>query len=129
MSAAGSNLPGLHLVPGHMHNSIVLWIERGFPHPARMGSFLRAVLCNDLMGAFAYADQKNRFAMSAWATFLYNFAPGGSYGSPEKVRQWHEQGGLYGAEGLIKLVPCSECAGSVRMVAVHYQLAQRRGQK
>jgi hypothetical protein len=80
---------GLHLVPPHMHDAVVMWIERGEPRPDLMGSFFRALLSNDLMEAFGHADAENARAMQGWAMFLYNYAPAPCFGSPEKVAAWY----------------------------------------
>lgn len=80
---------GLHLIPEHMHEGMTMWIERGEPHPSIMGSFQKAVLSNDLMGACACADWINRFRLFAWADFLYNFAPAGCFGGAEQLLAWY----------------------------------------
>lgn len=82
---------GLLLIPEHMHASITMWIEDAQPHPALMGHFLRALLSNDLMQAFAYADGDNLRHMHGWAVFLYNYAPSTCYGSPERVQAWFDE--------------------------------------
>lgn len=79
-----------------MHDSIADWIETARIPPRLMGSFMRAVLTNDLMGAFGHADEQNAAAMRAWTMFLYNDAPSECYGSAEKLQAWHERGGLRG---------------------------------
>ena len=43
------------------------------------------------MEACGRADEKNLAALQVWAAFLYNEAPRGSYGSPEKVKAWLEK--------------------------------------
>jgi len=82
---------GRHLIPGHMWDAVKLYYLHGIPP----GSFLTAVLSNDLMGAFARADDVNAAAMQSWCRFLYNHTPSGSFGSPERVSAWlakfHEQ--------------------------------------
>lgn len=78
---------GRHLVPVHMWGAV----ERYFLHGYQPGDFLTAVLSNDLMEAFARADDENSAAMRQWAQFLYNYAPRGSYRSPENVRAWMSQ--------------------------------------
>jgi len=80
----------LELIPEHMREAICTWIEKGQPHPILLGRFLRALLSNDLMGAFAYADAENTDAMRAWALFLHNYVPAGCFGSAEKLEQWHK---------------------------------------
>ena len=52
------------------------------------GSFVRAVLENDLMGAFMLADDENRVDMFEIVGYLYNSIPGGCHGSREKVNSW-----------------------------------------
>lgn len=79
-----------------MRDPIVRWIEHGEPTPKLAGSFLRALLTNNLFEAFAFADEENADAMRSWVMFLYNFAPSQCYGSAEKINAWHERGGLTG---------------------------------
>ena len=75
---------GRHLVPAHMWDTVKLYFIRRIPG----GSFITALLSNDLMGAFGRADDVNARAMQNWCQFLYNYAPSGSYGSPDAVRDW-----------------------------------------
>jgi hypothetical protein len=79
----------LELLPEHMHQAIVEWIEQGEPRPDMMGSFLHAILTNDLMEAFARADFQNTVSMRDWVAFLQNFAPIGSYGSEANLLAWY----------------------------------------
>lgn len=82
-------------LPEHMRDGMRLYIERGVPP----GSFLTAVLSNDLMGALGKADDTNLHALPAYGRFLYNEAPSPCFGSPEHVRDWCEAGGLAGHRG------------------------------
>lgn len=76
----------LHTLPAHMRSGIKLWIEMGQrSHP---GSFLSALLSNDLVNAVGRADEENEAALGRWVRYLYNYAPGGCYGSPEKFAAW-----------------------------------------
>ena len=84
----------LRMLPSHMHYAIKAWIERG-EHP---GGFLTALLSNDLMDAFGRADEDNTAAMRNWVVYLYNYAPSGCFGSPEKFKAWEARGGLLGHE-------------------------------
>jgi hypothetical protein len=73
------------------------YIEDGIPP----GSFLQAVLSNDLVEAFAYADTYSRMQIEEYANFLYNELPGrGSnidlWGSRKVVEEWIKTGGLHG---------------------------------
>lgn len=81
-------------LPEHMQEGFRLYIERGIPG----GSFMTAVLSNDLMGAFGRADEINRARLFETCVFLRSEAPIGCYGSPEHVKDWIAQGGLAGLE-------------------------------
>lgn len=63
-------------------------LENYFNHRFKQGGFLHAILCNDFMEAARCADYQNMDNMPAYAHFLYNFAPIGSYGSYENVERW-----------------------------------------
>lgn len=84
---------GLSYLPAHMRDGVTRYIERGLPH---MGSFLRAVMENNLTEAFGRADAENTAAMKNWAMFVHSYAPCGCHGSPENVEAWIERGGLQG---------------------------------
>lgn len=75
---------GKSLVPSHMWHGV----EGYFLHGCQPGGFLTALLSNDLMGAVGKADDTNADAIREWCQFLYNYAPSGSYGSPEAVESW-----------------------------------------
>jgi hypothetical protein len=79
-------------LPEHMQAGARRYIEQGIPP----GGFLEAVLANDLVGAFARADEVNRGAMRAWTLWLYNDIPSSAWGDPSMVDEWMEQGGLEG---------------------------------
>lgn len=70
----------------YMADGLQRYIEHGVPP----GSFMTAVLCNDLMDAAGRADDTNRRYLFEWAGWLYNYAPPACYGSPEKVKAWIE---------------------------------------
>lgn len=80
-------------VPEHCQGGLVRYIVHGIPP----GSFLLAVLTNDLMGALGKADEVNRDALHAYGSFLYNDAPADCHGSPAKVAAWIKRGGMVGA--------------------------------
>ena len=52
------------------------------------GSFVRAVLENNLMEALGRADIGNRHAIFEICGYVYNEIPSGSHGSPGKVEAW-----------------------------------------
>jgi len=74
-------------IPEYMRDGVVDYLDYGL----EPGGFLRAVLENDLVGAFGKADRTNTEAMGDWATFLYNDMPHEAWGSPEKVEAWIEK--------------------------------------
>jgi hypothetical protein len=68
-----------HLIPG---------LNRYFTDHIETGSFLRAVLENDLRGACARADVVTRWALFQVVTYIELMAPKECWGSPEKVKAW-----------------------------------------
>ena len=75
---------GAHLIPFYMLGAVKRYILQGIPP----GSFLTAVISNDLREAFARADDENAAAMQGWVRFFYNYAPSGCWGSPERYSNW-----------------------------------------
>lgn len=73
-----------HFIPEHMVEGLDLYINHGI----EPGSFLMAVLCNDLMESCARADHVNIHALPAFCGYLYNHAPPQCYGSRQKVQAW-----------------------------------------
>lgn len=75
---------GIHLIPQHMRGAVRRYFLEGIPP----GSFLTAVLTNNLMDALGYADDDNRHALPSYGEFLYNHVPAASFGSPDRVKAW-----------------------------------------
>lgn len=71
-------------IPIDVEQSLDRYVENYCP----TGGFLRAVLENDLVGAFGKADIQNTNALKAIVTYVYNNIPADSWGSPEKVKKW-----------------------------------------
>ncbi len=71
-------------VPKHTMHGLHEYIT----HHTPKGSFLKAVLSNDLMGAASKADDKNLHNLPAIVGFLYNYAPGNCWGSPKAYQNW-----------------------------------------
>ncbi len=65
----------------------------------RTGDFMRAVLANDLFGAFGRADRENRATLGDIVAWIWERLPAKSYGSYEAVDMWIEQRGLEGEGG------------------------------
>lgn len=77
-------LPPVPYIPPHTKYMIDAWIDEG-QYP---GSFLAAVLSNDLMEAFARADEMNTAYMRGIVFYLYNYAPRFCYGDAQAVERW-----------------------------------------
>ncbi len=60
---------------------------RGQCHP---GTFMEAVLCNNLKEAFMWADENNRRYMFDIANYCYNSIPVECWGSKEKFEAWFD---------------------------------------
>lgn len=71
-------------VPWHMHGAIGRYIKHRIPP----GSFLTAVICNDLKKAVDTADLANRNHLADYVKWFYNHAPSGCWGSRENYEQW-----------------------------------------
>lgn len=83
------------ILPEHCRGGMRRYIENGIPP----GSFLTAVLENNLVEAFGRADQINQERLRDYCLWLYNEAPAmpiRSWGSREIVRQWIDAGGMAG---------------------------------
>lgn len=81
----------LALLPRHMHPVVVAYVERGAWCD---DEFFEAVLCNDLVKAWIYADDDNKKAIGGWARFLYQHMPSPAWGSREKIREWVQACGV-----------------------------------
>lgn len=63
-------------------------IDKYVAHRIEPGGFVRAVLENDLKGAFGKADRYNRNNMFEIVKYCYNEIPYTCWGSPEAVQNW-----------------------------------------
>jgi len=82
-------------LPEHMRGGVRRYLHDGIAP----GSFLKAVMENDLVGAFGAADVVNRRIMWNYANMLYNAFPArssGCWGSAQAVEDWQDVGGLSG---------------------------------
>lgn len=77
------------MLPEHMRPAARAYVEEG----KLPGTFLQAVLRNDLYGAFNRADNINQASMFAWARFLSQI-PMCSWGSVERIKEWVARKGL-----------------------------------
>lgn len=63
-------------------------LERYRDHGVLPGQFLTAILENDFMEAAGRADDENLSNLPAYAGYLYNKMPRGSWGNKEIVAAW-----------------------------------------
>lgn len=66
-------------------------LERYLNNGIMPGSFMTAVLENNLMEAFGRADSFNTENMKNIVGYVYNHIPGNAWGSKERVNEWLEQ--------------------------------------
>ena len=71
-------------VPDHCIDGLIRYIVDGI----KPGTFLQAVLRNNLVDAASHADEINRHHLFAYAVFLVSYAPSGCWGSAEAVKAW-----------------------------------------
>ena len=79
-------------LPELLQAGVRRYIEKGI----LPGSFLRAVISNNLKESFAQADDENETRLKEIVGWFYWECPGPAWGSPEKMKEWKEQGGLKG---------------------------------
>jgi hypothetical protein len=79
-------------IPDHCKEGLRGYIEKGEP----VGSFLSALLSNDLRKTYEKADDTNIGRIKNYLMFLYNEAPSECWGSPDKYAGWQKRGGLHG---------------------------------
>lgn len=71
-------------------------IQRYIEHGAPPGSFLSAVIKNDLMDALGRADPNSEKELKGLVRWFYNEAPGSCWGSTMKFWKWIETSGRKG---------------------------------
>lgn len=75
-------------IPESMMGGLERYVTQGI----RPGSFLQAVIANDLIDACGRADPENLANLPAFVAWLENEAPRGSYGSREAMEGWISRG-------------------------------------
>lgn len=74
-------------IPNRTIRAITHYVEEGL----EPGSFVRAVLSNDLKEACGRADDHNRQALFEIVCYCYNEIPSNCWGSEEIVTTWLER--------------------------------------
>lgn len=72
------------MVSRYTKKSIDRYIDTGCP----TGSFLYAVLTNNLFGAISRADANNKPYLADICEYISNYAPLNCWGSAKKVKAW-----------------------------------------
>lgn len=80
-------MPNYDLLHEDLRDSVRLYVEFG----VKPGSFLTAVICNDLKESFARADENNIRRMFDIVSFFYNEVPLSCWGSKENMETWMQQ--------------------------------------
>jgi hypothetical protein len=75
-----------HTIPEATAEGLARYLDQHI----RPGSFLSAVLCNDLKESLGCADDENAANLQALVAYLYNEVPSAAWGSPEKFAAWLE---------------------------------------
>ena len=87
-------LRGLERLPAHMRDGVERYVLRGI----QGGSFMTELFANRLVQAFGRGGDDSSAGMREWASWLYNDAPRGCWGSPMAVSEWIAAGGLMGRD-------------------------------
>ncbi len=87
---------GARGVPEHLVDGLAGYIAEGYP----VGSYLEALLSNDLRGVFTRGDDEALAGLHSTMMFLYNDCPSVCWGAPSKVQAWFERGGARGRESV-----------------------------
>ena len=85
-------------LPDHLVNSLELYKSDGI----MPGSFLTACLENNLVQAFARADQVNQYLLHDIARYLYNEMPFNSWGDRKTVSEWSRTKGVRGTADRVR---------------------------
>lgn len=72
------------MLPEHTKAGIDNYVKNHIP----CGSFLQAVLCNDLRGACENADDINKHNLFDIVSYLYNHTPYSCWGSKDNYENW-----------------------------------------
>ena len=78
--------PNSDLIEPRFKDSIDRYVEHGCP----TGSFLEAVLKNNLKEAFGRADHEAMDNLRHIVAYCYNEIPAPCWGSEEKVNEWYK---------------------------------------
>lgn len=90
--AGGGIMIDYERCPGSVREQLQMYIEEGRP----VGSFVRAVIENDLRLAVLFADAINESLIIGIVWWLHHEAPADCLWSPKQYTAWMARGGLKG---------------------------------
>ena len=73
-----------YYIPEYMMSGIIRYVNYG----VEPGSFLTAVISNNLSEAVGQADDNNMPNLPAYMSYFYNETPSPCWGSKEKMKAW-----------------------------------------
>lgn len=76
--------PTNYTIPNDLLNELIAYGKQG----KKPGQFVSAVISNQLMQAFARADEETQKAMPQIVKFICNQMPIGCYGSVNNFQEW-----------------------------------------
>lgn len=79
-----------HFLKWHIPERMMPAIRRYIDYGKRPGSFLSAIIQNNLSEAFARADSENVENIGAFVAYFWNECPLGCWGSKGKMEKWME---------------------------------------
>ncbi len=74
------------MIPQHTKEALIRWVKDGNKYDH--GSFLTALVSNDLMGSFSHADDINLNSMLDIVRWMHSQLPVICHGSQEKAKEW-----------------------------------------
>lgn len=83
-----------YYIPLRTQETIDRYVSSGCP----TGSFMQAVISNDLKEACGRADVDNAAALFEIVKYLYNNVPADCWGTPERYKKWIDSRGVKGKE-------------------------------
>lgn len=78
--------PRYDLLPENLQEGAQRWIEQGI----QPGSFLSAVIANNLRETIGRVDMTNGTRLLEIVSWFYNWAPGPCWGSVDRAQAWAE---------------------------------------
>lgn len=78
------------MIPARTLEAILHWQEHG-THPDQLGSFVRALLTNNLKDAVGFADDENLAALKETVGWVYFNVPGPLWGSRDALLMHHKR--------------------------------------